>query len=249
MKISIIVPAFNELEMVQAGNLKVMRDWLTRQGEGHELILCDDGSSDGTADAAEGIADQVLRLPHNGKGSALVAGMKAAHGDAWALFDIDLETPVEAIGDLIDALKADKDVIYGARSDRREDSPFIRQLASNLMTAFNRTLLRLPVSDTQCGCKALRAETVQALLPALTAYTGQQSTGETEFDVTADFDLVLLKLAMQAKLRIGEVPVPWRFLRERSRYSVWRQGARLAYRTLVFRLGKTAKVTRATRKA
>ncbi len=245
MKISIIVPAFNEEAMVKAGNLREIRNWLSSKGKGNELILADDGSTDDTVEAAKNIPDKILKLPHRGKGSALVAGMESAEGDCWILFDIDLETPVEALELLIQGILQGKEVIYGTRSNRREDSPFIRRIASNLMTTFNRAILRLPVSDTQCGAKALTAEAGHVLLPQLKAYVNQQKTGKEEFDVTADFDLAMLSLAMKAKLKIGEAPVPWKFLRNESRYSIWRQGLRLAYRTFAFRLGATRNVTHA----
>jgi len=85
MDIAIIIPAFNEESTV--GN--VVRAALASQPD--EVVVVDDGSTDGTADAARAAGARVLTLPHNaGKGAALMAGLHATRGDIVVFLDADL---------------------------------------------------------------------------------------------------------------------------------------------------------------
>lgn len=227
VNLSIIMPAYNESECIGDGVLQTVRNWVLAGRESAEIIVVDDGSSDGTATAAEssGQADRVLKLPHGGKGTALVNGMKVASGDVWLLLDIDLETPIAEATQFLDALYEDADLVIGNRGHRREHAPFYRRVISRLMPMFNQLALGLTYEDTQCGMKLLRRSCGEKILPELESRLEKiAGFSPRPPSVQPEFDLLLLMLARKHGFRIREVPVRWSFRRAQTRYSAGREG-------------------------
>src|SRR5215472_4202281 len=100
--LSVVVPAYNESARLPATLLR-LRDYLDAAGEPYQVIVVDDGSSDGTAEVADAMRPDwpqlcVQRLPQNmGKGAAVRAGMLAASGDPRLFTDADLSAPIEEL--------------------------------------------------------------------------------------------------------------------------------------------------------
>ncbi len=201
--LSIVIPAYNEesrlpatldriLAWVESGALNV-----------GEIIVVDDGSSDGTAAVAELYpAIRVIRNPGNrGKGYAVRNGMLKAQG-AWILYtDADLSAPIEEAVKLHSAAIAqDAAVAIGSRALDRSlvavhQSAF-REYSGRFFNVMMRMLTGLPFHDTQCGFKLYRRDAAQAI------FSRQQLDGFS-------FDVEDLYLASRLGLKTIEVPVRW----------------------------------------
>jgi dolichyl-phosphate beta-glucosyltransferase len=204
--ISVVLPAFNEAARLPPF-LETVRRWLqSRYGDRHEVIVVDDGSSDGLADLLgrpeHGWRQlRVIRHPENrGKGAAVRTGMLAACGDLLLFADADGATPIEEESRLAAAIAAGADVAVGSRliaaPGAARSREWFRGLSGRAFAAVARLALRLPVRDTQCGFKMFRREAGQRLF-SLSSETGYL------------FDLEILTLARQLGYRVVEVPVSW----------------------------------------
>lgn len=215
--LSVVVPAFNEAGRLPT-TLRTLREYLGRDGdgsEGHEVIVVDDGSVDGTAaralEAGEGWAQlRVLRGDSNhGKGWAVRSGMLAARGDLRLFTDADLSTPMEELAKLRERLTGRTQVVIASRaltdSDVQVHQPRHREAMGR---GYNRLLqmLVLPgLRDTQCGFKLFTAEAAVACFgPLRTAGFG--------------FDAEVLLRARRLGYEVAEVGVAWRHA-ENSRVS------------------------------
>src|SRR5437762_5370309 len=144
IRLSIVVPAYNEEEAILNGSLKEIASWKRAQRFGVEIIVIDDGSNDGTSQAAAADADRVVRIEHAGKGWALIAGIRAAAGELVLLTDMDQATPIGNADKLLHALPFDLaqggelvepehdsfDVVLGSRGLARPSASFLRRAAS-----------------------------------------------------------------------------------------------------------------------
>ena len=200
---SVVIPAFNEAERLPPFLEKVVA-YFEGRDEPYEVIVVDDGSSDGTADivgARHLPSVRVLRLPANaGKGAAVRAGMLAAKG-AYRLFvDADGATPIEELKRLEPTLVAGADVVIGSRV--LVDPGVAVTTRPHRVAAgriFNWLVARVglaDIADSQCGFKAFTGSAASRLFEALST----QGFG---------FDVELLLLARAAGCKVVEVPVNW----------------------------------------
>ncbi|MCP4644187.1 MAG: glycosyltransferase family 2 protein [bacterium] len=200
--LSLVIPAYNEAERIPA-TLALVRDYLARQSYDSEIVVVDDGSTDGTAAIVREISDAIRIIaytPNRGKGHAVRAGMMAAEGAYRVYFDADASTPIEEVGRLWERFEDGADVVIGSRSlpdsDVQVHQSWFRQ---NLGRAFN-TVLKLfrltPFIDTQCGFKAFTAAACDVVFARQTVER-------------FSFDAELLLIAQDHGLRIDELPVRW----------------------------------------
>jgi dolichyl-phosphate beta-glucosyltransferase len=202
---SVVIPAFNEEDRLPR-YLGAVIGYFDGRGEPYEVIVVDDGSSDGTAAAVldagrQHRAVRLVRLPVNrGKGAAVRAGMLAARG-AFRLFaDADGATPIVELGRLEGAVRKGADVAIASRA-LGDPSVTVRARPHRRWAGqlFNRlvALAGLPgVADSQCGFKCFRARAAEDLFGAL----------RTE---GFGFDVELLLRARRRGYRVVEVPVNW----------------------------------------
>lgn len=205
-ELSIVIPAYNEARRL-GGTLERIRDHAVRLGRTCEIIVVDDGSTDGTADLVRGFAagPAALRLLTNranrGKGSAVRQGMLAATGDVLLMCDADLSTPIEELDRLRPWLSAGYDIVIGSRdlAESRLDppQPWPRRRLATLFRTLRRRLVLPDVLDTQCGFKLFRRDVAHAV------FAQQELDGWL-------FDCEVLALAARAGYRIKEVGVTWR---------------------------------------
>ena len=223
LDLSIIIPAFNE-ERRLPQTLDSIGTYLKTQSLRTEILVVDDGSSDGTVPLAASYAGQHpnLRVLSNGKnrgkGYSVRHGMLEARGE-YALFtDADLSTPIEEVGKLLEALREQgNDVAIGSRALNRNlilvHQSKVREQAGILFNFFVRWIMGIELFDTQCGFKAFRREAAHLVF-------GLQRIERWGFDPE------ILFIGIKRGLRITEVPVTWGH-DERSRISYLRDGMQM----------------------
>ena len=201
--LSVVIPAFNEARRLPA-TLARVGEHLAAQGRPHEILVVDDGSSDGTADVARsaGADVRVLRHePNRGKGYAVRRGMLAATGARRLMTDADLSTPIEELARLEAELDRGWDVAIGSRAvagARVEvHQPAYREAMGRVFNVLVQVLLLPGLADTQCGFKLFTAGAADA------AFRACRLDGFS-------FDVEALYVARLRGLRIAEVPVVWR---------------------------------------
>jgi glycosyltransferase involved in cell wall biosynthesis len=207
-KLSIVVPAYNEAERLGA-SLRAIVAYLKAQREQSEVIVVDDGSTDGTATVAEenladsgNVVTSVIRYEENrGKGYAARRGLLAARANIALFSDADLSTPITETPKLVDPiLRGECDLAFGSRAlDRRligVHQSWRREQGGRIFNLIVRVSTGLPFWDTQCGFKAFRMNVCRPLIEA------------AQID-RFGFDVELIYLAHLARLRLREVPVRW----------------------------------------
>jgi dolichyl-phosphate beta-glucosyltransferase len=205
--LSIVIPAYNE-ETRLPKTLERILGWLQEQTfKSQEVIVVDDGSTDGTAGIAEQYGKppspvRLLRNPGNrGKGYAVRHGMLDA-GGAWILYtDADLSTPIEDVHKLYSAALAQEAAIaIGSRAIDRSlvavHQSVFREYSGRFFNLVMRAVTGLPFRDTQCGFKLYRADAAKEV------FSRQEQDGFS-------FDVEDLFIAQKLGLRALEVPVRW----------------------------------------
>ncbi|HZQ86881.1 MAG TPA: glycosyltransferase [Acidimicrobiales bacterium] len=198
VRLSVVVPAYGEADNI-GSVIARLRAELAVAGD-IEVIVVDDGSKDGTADAARaGGADQVIAQPLNrGKGAAVRAGMLVARGRTVAFTDADLAYPPAQLLDLLAQVEAGWDMVVGSR--RHVDTSTLvragrlREMTGRLFNSLTLLVLLGQYRDTQCGIKAFRSDVARLLF------------GHATIDRFA-FDVELFHLAERYRLSLTEVPV------------------------------------------
>jgi len=183
VELSVVIPAYNEVENL-APLLAELRVALQPLGLAHEIVLVDDGSSDGTAERilAEAGHDSrihpVLLESNSGQSAALAAGIARAVGRVIVTLDADLQNDPADLPIVLAALDH-ADVVSGVRAERQDS--WMRRLSSRIANGVRRSVLGDPVSDIGCSFKAYRRETLEGLpmfvgvhrfLPALCVFRG-----------------------------------------------------------------------------
>ena len=209
--VSVVVPAYQEARrlprLIEAIRTHAHEDLATAGLTLHEVIVVDDGSSDGTGAVLSEAAEREpllksLTAPpgRRGKGHALAYGVRHAQGDLVLLADVDLSAPLSETHKLAAALRRGADVVVGSRAvdgAHVVDTPLPRELMGRTFNALVRALTALDVRDTQCPLKLMSAELARSL-------TEQQLAPGFAYDVE------LLLRARRAGARVVEVPIEFR---------------------------------------
>jgi dolichol-phosphate mannosyltransferase len=160
-ELSVIVPLFNESENVSQLVLEIKQALPEVR---FELILVDDGSTDGTAERipTRDSALRLIRFSRNcGQSAALYAGMHAARAPVLAFLDGDLQNDPADIPRLLGEIAAGADLVCGYRAQRRDS--FGRKLQSRIANGIRRAFTHDGVRDTGCTLKAMRIACRDAL--------------------------------------------------------------------------------------
>jgi dolichyl-phosphate beta-glucosyltransferase len=201
---SVVLPAYNEAHRLPRYLTEIL-SFFARRSERFEVLVVDDGSTDGTAEVALGAAAgqegfRVLHCSRNlGKGAAVRLGMLAAEGRYRLFADADGATPIHEIARFEEAFREGADIVIGSRT---LDDPTVSVIASRHRVAAGRVFNGLTarcgvgVHDSQCGFKAFTAAATEELFPLL------RTSGFA-------FDVELLLLARALAYRVREVPVNW----------------------------------------
>ncbi len=206
MKVSIIVPAYNEEERI----LKTLNDYYntfnTTFRNNFELIVEMDGCTDNTPEIVREFSRgknniRILEFPKRlGKGGGIKEAFKIANGEIIGFTDADDSTPAKEFLKLIKEIENGYDVVLGSRWLKESrvliPQPLYRQILSRGFNLLVRIFFGLSIRDTQCGAKVFRKDVVDAVLSDL------QVNGFA-------FDVELLYLAHKKGFRIKEVPIEW----------------------------------------
>ena len=197
-ELSIVLPAYNAASYIDTNVGRVL-DWFARSGTAAELIVADDGSTDGTADAIRVAPNvRVLRLAHRGKGSAVRQGMAAATGEISAFTDCDLPYGLDVIA--LAARWITERRYHAVIGDRTlPGSEFVRPgpvraVLSGLGSFVFRTLVTGGIYDTQCGLKVFRGDVAREVF------------GLCRINAFA-IDVELVYLLLKYRLDIKRIPV------------------------------------------
>ncbi len=202
---SLIFPAFNECERL-GPTLDNVLSYVSSQHWKAEIIVVDDGSTDGTAELVRSYArlNSTVRLVQNpgnrGKGYSVRNGMMHAHGDVLLFSDADLSSPISEALKLFRAIESGADMAIGSRwlqsATQTQRQSLTRQLFGRVYNLLLRIVLGLNFKDTQCGFKAFTRAAAGLIFSA-------QKVERWGFDPE------LLFLARRYSLNIVEVPVEW----------------------------------------
>ena len=218
VSLSIVIPAYNEERRLPPTLDRVLGFLKNERLQDWEILIVNDGSSDGTAAVVKryAVCEPRIRLIENpgnrGKGFAVRNGMLNARLD-WALItDADLSAPIEELSRLLDAVKSkDAAVAIGSRAVDRtlvsvHQSAF-REMSGRMFNLVMRAVTGLSFRDTQCGFKLFRRDAAQAIF-------SRQTIDGFGFDVE---DLIIAK---QLGFTAVEVGVRWANV-EGTKVSLW----------------------------
>ena len=195
MKLSVIIPVYNEVE-----NIEEILKRVKATKRAAEIIVVDDGSQDGTRDLlkkldGKGRVRVILREKNQGKGAAIRTGLDAAAGDILLIQDADLEYDPRDYPTLLQPLEEGlADVVYGSRflGGPRRATMFWHMIANKMLTFMTNILYDTILSDMETGYKVFRREVVDGM-----------KLRSKRFDFEPEFTAKALK----RKYHIYEVPI------------------------------------------
>ncbi len=218
--LSVIIPAHDEERRLPA-SLDQVFAFLDTQSYEAEVLVVENGSTDGTLQVAQAFSTQhgnlrVIHEPGRGKGLAVRRGMLEAQGQYRFMCDADLSMPIEEVNKFLPPQLTGFDIAIGSREVRgavRYDEPSYRHLGGRLINFVIRMLILPHLEDTQCGFKCFRAEVATDLF-------GRQLMDGWSFDIE------VLYLAERAGYKIVEVPIDW-YYRPESKVSALRDALQM----------------------
>ena len=207
--LSIVIPAYNERRRL-GPSLERIRDYARRSEMRIEIVVVDDGSTDGTAELVRKFADEddtlagvcvVVNPINRGKGFSVRRGMLQARGDVVLMCDADESAPIEQVDVLRRWLDRGFEVVIGSRDapDAVLDppQPILRRWMAWTFRFIRRGVLLGRFSDTQCGFKLFRGDAAREI------FARQTIDGWL-------FDCEVLGLAERLGYRIKELGITWR---------------------------------------
>lgn len=220
MKVSLIVPCYNEEANIQKGVLDKIGNYVSRTDNFSEVLIVDDGSSDRTAEIIKNRylpafpKFKLIKNDHRGKAVAVISGIQQAKGDYVMFTDMDLATPIEESQKLIKEVKT-YPVVIGSRSNKRAGAPILRKVMAVGGIIVRDFILNLKgIHDTQCGFKIFNKKAALHIIDHLEVYAHKgQVKGSS---ISAGFDMEFLYLANKMGYAIKEVPVVWKHVETKN---------------------------------
>jgi glycosyltransferase involved in cell wall biosynthesis len=193
MKVTLIVPAYNE-----AATIGEVLDRIAALDLDTQVIVVDDGSTDGTGEIAAGRGAQVIRQENSGKGAAIRAGIPHIEGDIAVIQDADMEYDPADIPALVEPIERGvADVVFGSRlSGGRPQRAYLfwHLVGNRFLSLLTNVLFNTTLSDMETGYKAFRADVLREL-----------ELRENDFGIEPEITGQICK----RKLRIYELPIAY----------------------------------------
>lgn len=209
MKTSLVVPAYNE----EKGLPLVVEEYLEFVDE---IIVVDDGSKDGTFNAAKKLESESVKLfrhsVNSGKVAALRTGIAHATGDVIIFTDADCTYPARYVPKLVEAILRGADLVLGARLQSRDNIPAFNRIGNNVFSFLATYISCLKIQDSQTGLRAFRREMFDRL------------------DVKAkglEFETKMTVRAAKLGYKIVEIPIEYRERVGMSKLRPLQDGARM----------------------
>jgi glycosyltransferase involved in cell wall biosynthesis len=194
LELTILMPCLNEAETIQACVGKAM-GFLQRANIKGEVVVADNGSTDGSQALAQARGARIVPIPVRGYGSALMGGIQAARGKFIIMGDADDSYDFTALEPFVEKLRAGYDFVMGNRFrggiKPGAMPPLHKYFGNPVLTLIGRTFFGSPCGDFQCGLRGFRRE------PFLTLGLSQPGM---------EFASEMVVKATLRKLRIAEVP-------------------------------------------
>ena len=195
LEVSIVMPCLNEAETL-ATCIRKAQSAIERDGLNAEIIIADNGSTDGSPLIAKELGARVVEVSRKGYGSALLGGIAGARGTYVVMGDADDSYDFTAIAPLIEKLREGTDLVMGNRFTGGIRAGAMtwshRWLGNPVLTRISRIFFRTPVGDMHCGLRAFRKDSIDSL--RLRA-TGMEFASE-----------MVIKASLR-RMKIAEVPV------------------------------------------
>jgi len=209
--VSVVIPCWNEKKNIEGGALGEVQEYLSRQSYEWEVIIINDGSTDGSRELLQRFIEgrknfSLHDIPHQGKQAGLWEGIQKARGNVVLFTDMDQSTPVSELGKLLPWHEQGFDVVIGSRGHAREGSSFLRKVGSLVFLTLRRFVLLRDITDTQCGFKLCRRQVALEIFPRLRCH--DKHARHSGWKVSA-YDVEFLHLCEKAGYRIREVEVSW----------------------------------------
>ncbi len=221
MKISLIVPCYNEEINIQKGVLDKIGNYTRGDARFSEVIIVDDGSNDSSKTV---IKNKYLKIfpkfrliqnSHQGKAFAVLTGIKEANGGYVMFTDIDLATPIDEVEKLIAKTKDGGQIIIGSRNNSRAGAPILRKIMAKGFIIIRNIIIGLKgVRDTQCGFKLFEKQVALKIIDKLQVFHEKRIAKGSS--VSAGFDIEFLFLGQKLGYKIIEVPVIWRHVETKN---------------------------------
>ncbi len=209
-EVSVVIPCRNEADTV-GECVREALEVLAGGGYRGEVVVCDNASTDGSAEAAAAAGARVVHQPIRGYGAACLGGMAAARGDILVLVDGDGTYELTQMNRFVEPLRAGYDMVLGTRRNGEMAPRSMRNRHRHILepaqTALSRRFLRFRVSDVRCGFRSIRREAMERL-----------ELGATGMEFASE----MVVEAAKSGLEVVEVPVTFRPRpQEPSRRSLW----------------------------
>ncbi len=195
VELSIVMPCLNEAETL-ATCIRKARGAIEKEGIAGEIIVADNGSTDGSQEIARRLGATVVDVTRKGYGSALIGGIDAAHGELVIMGDSDDSYDFSSIAPIVAKLREGYDLVMGNRFQGGIQPGAMvwshRWVGNPVLTFISRTFFQTPVGDMHCGLRGFRKDAYERL--RLRA-TGMEFASE-----------MVIKASLR-RMRIAEVPV------------------------------------------
>ncbi|MBI4215556.1 MAG: glycosyltransferase family 2 protein [Parcubacteria group bacterium] len=237
--LSIVIPAYNESDNLNKGVLDDADDYLKSKKYDWEVIVVDDGSTDGSAEKISSWIKShpgwnLVKNTHQGKAASVKTGVIKSKGDYILFTDFDQATPLSEVEKLIPFIKRCYQIVIGSREvkgSQRLDEPWYRHLMGKVFNFAVQIIAIGGIHDTQCGFKLFTNQAAKDLFNSLVVY----GNGIEKQAFTGAFDVELLFIAQKRGHKIAEVPVSWHHVKT-NRVNPVRDSVRMFLDLLKIRL-------------
>ena len=213
LEVSVVIPCLNEAESIGTC-VTAARNALTEGDFAGEVLVVDNGSTDGSGELAAAAGGRVVREPRPGYGSAYLAGLAAARGRYIVMLDADMTYDAGELPRFVEALEDGGDIVLGNRMKGIQPGamPWLHRYVGNpVLTGLLNRLFGTKVKDAHCGMRAVRSEA----LPRLDLRT-------TGMELASE----MVIRAAKAGLDIRQFPIEYHQRQGESKLSTWSDGWR-----------------------